>query len=140
MLVQPSRVRFCSLVDCIMVDAEGVELRSELELREADTGKYYPASASQRRMGFELQRSTGTEPVHSACSNLGPSADAGVFCACKDACRSACPCAAEGVGCWWEGWGCGCAGICTSNIPPHIFNERKVRNERKRKRGKARTR
>ena len=101
----------------------------EVDVRADGGGKYYPASKQQRLSGQELQRVA----THEADSSLDPSADSGAFCDCKDSCRSNCPCAAHGVGCWWEGWGCGCQGVCSSAVAPHIFNDRKVRNERRRK-------
>ena len=44
-----------------------------------------------------------------------------------------CPCCANGIGCWWEGWlgedgategwGCGCGEACRSAVRGHVYHE-----------------
>lgn len=99
----------------------------EKQLKPSDAGKYYPASSAQKALGLEYQKrwpqAHGTDPH----------ALDGVFCKCTDGCKpgSSCPCAKEGIGCWWEGWGCGCGPRCKSSVPSHIFDEVAIHQARR---------
>lgn len=96
---------------------ERVEL---LDLRPSDSGKYYPTSSRARQRGEEYAKKwPGDAGELSGAS----------FCACTDGCVSACPCAAEGIGCWWEDWGCGCAGACAV-AGTHVYDELAVHKAR----------
>lgn len=99
----------------------------EEQMKPSDVGKYYPASSAQKALGLEYQKrwpqAHGTDPH----------ALDGVFCKCTDGCKpgSSCPCAKEGIGCWWEGWGCGCGPRCKSSVPSHILDEAAIHQARR---------
>lgn len=49
------------------------------------------------------------------------------FCRCAKGCGARCPCARNGIGCWFEksedgvnDWGCNCHGQCTSSVAGYI--------------------
>lgn len=97
-----------------VIEHEGIRCISETEqeTRASDCGKYYPASPAQQLHGGVLEKRWPKK--HKA-----PDA----FCGCNDGCLSAsCPCAKEGIGCWWEDWGCGCQGACKSGVPAHVYD------------------
>jgi hypothetical protein len=109
-----------------VVEPDGVAPlhETEAEVRSSDEGKYYPVSAARKQSGDEYQKKWPK----------AAEAEPDVFCRCTDGCRSGeCPCARDGVGCWWEGWGCGCSGVCRAEaIPCHVYDELAVRKERRR--------
>ena len=99
--------------------------QAELQLRHKDGegGKRYPVSSSEKAAGLELAKIAHRRPK---------ALDRG-FCDCKDGCGPDCPCCANGIGCWWEGWlgedgategwGCGCGEACRSAVRGHVYHE-----------------
>ena len=99
--------------------------QAELPLRQKDGqgGKRYPVSRKEEVAGLELAKIAHRSPKP---------LDRG-FCGCTDGCRSSdCPCCANGIGCWWEGWlgedgategwGCGCGEACRSTVRGHVYH------------------
>lgn len=88
-------------------------------LRPSDRGRYYPeasTSAAQKRRRELQKRPVGDRQPG---AHWWDAFDA--MCGCKKGCGSGCPCAVNGIGCWWErgdspeyDWGCGCRGQCTA--------------------------
>ena len=94
---------------------------SEEDAREPDVGRYYPASAAQKAAGCEFAK---VAPK--------PHEEPDVFCACADGCKASCPCHANGIGCWYEGWGCGCSALCQGGpTANHFFDEVAIRKARR---------
>ena len=97
--------------------------KGETPLKPSDSGTYYPASAAQRKKGLEYAK-------------RWPSKEEDVidrgFCTCTDGCKpgSKCPCHANGIGCWWEGWGCNCSLRCKSLLKGHVLDQVAVHQHR----------
>jgi hypothetical protein len=117
-----------------IVAADGLEplCQTAEDARPSDCGKYYPVSAKQRASGVELEKSPRRRLEEADEEAEAEEASEEPFCGCTDGCRSgSCPCHLNGVGCWWEGWGCSCAGSCRSGTVPHLFDETAVRKARR---------
>jgi hypothetical protein len=97
-------------------------------LRESDVGTYYPASSALQAKGLQYEKKWPKKQQD----------ETNAFCGCTDGCRSgSCACAKEGIGCWWEGWGCGCSGFCHSEEPCYVYDELAVRKARRQQIRKA---
>ena len=124
------RVSFGNAVRTLVEEDSACQLSTAEEpLRQSDCGRYYPASALQQAHGDEYAKAWPRAREEPQC-----------FCSCTDGCRSPeCPCTLDGVGCWFEGWGCACHGACLSSIPPHVFNDRMIKRARLRMLSKMRS-
>lgn len=106
------RVSFGGVVK-IRLDQNGVGIHCQTaeELRPSDGGKYYPGELAK------LPPSERTPPWWNAHVS---------FCRCSRGCGARCPCAKNGIGCWFESgvgedgasldWGCGCGMQCTAAV------------------------
>lgn len=130
----PRRVHFNTVArQLIIITTDGDAMTAchqvDVPLRPSDDrGRYYPASAAQAAKGLKLEKRWPNPEAHEPAAFCGDA-----FCACVDGCASGrCPCSAEGVGCWWEGWGCACgAGACKAAVPGHVFDELAIAKARR---------
>ena len=97
-------------------------------LRPSDHGRYYPESSTRPEQKERRELLKMPECEWDPTSKWWDPSDA--FCRCSKGCGARCPCAKNGIGCWYEkaeapdgssnAWGCGCKGRCTSAVPGYF--------------------
>lgn len=93
------------------------------DMRPSDIGRYYPEASINREKARWRELPKRPECERDPTAVWWNAFEA--MCRCKT-CGAKCPCAKNGIGCWWEtnvaadgtslDWGCACKGQCASSL------------------------
>ena len=101
---------------------------ASLPLRLSDHGCYYPEASVSDDQKRHRQLSKLPEGEQDSSAHWWDALDS--MCHCSKGCGARCPCARDGIGCWFElceaddgsrlDWGCACKGKCASHVPGYV--------------------